>query len=258
MVTDKYYARREANAADFYIDDHAVLYGLIARSADETGPGGLDAVTPAIVRYCGERGLRAAVRCLADGRDLTVRNYILYGEWADTRGLCRAGASSFEPFYTTRVVLCPWCEAWKKHGLLKYGKIYCGHTDRSLVHGFNPELRIEMREILSWGADVCVYDWQGFRFSLEDEADLARERASVAPRVTRDFLYHCGHLLRTFREELCLRLGLVRSREIVSKSLDAYGEIFGQKKVSVLEDESRMDFMRDLQEGKADLFHLLP
>ncbi|MDR1020475.1 MAG: L-2-amino-thiazoline-4-carboxylic acid hydrolase [Synergistaceae bacterium] len=246
MATDKHCAERAAAAAGFYIDDHAVLYGLIARSAEGTDPGGLAAVTPAIVRYCGERGLRAAARCLADGKDLTVRSYILYGEWADTRGWCRAGASSFEPCYTTRVVLCPWCEAWKKHGLLKYGEIYCEHTDRSLVRGFSPELRIEMGDILSRGGDVCAYNWLGFRFSPEGEAELARERAAIAPRVTRDFLYHCGHLLRTFREELCARLGLAKGREAVSKSLGAYGEIFGQNKARAIEKESRTDFMRDL------------
>ncbi|MDR1516010.1 MAG: L-2-amino-thiazoline-4-carboxylic acid hydrolase [Synergistaceae bacterium] len=247
MAADTLCADRESIADLFYIDDHALLYGLIAMSAEDVrGAEGLGAITRAVIRYCGERGLRAAGRCLADGAELTVRSYILYGEWADTRGWCRAGASSFEPFYTTRVVLCPWCEAWKKHGLLKYGKIYCGHADRSLVHGFNPELRIEMGEILSCGGNVCEYGWSGFRFSPEDEEALSRGRAEIAPRVTRDFLYHCGHLLRTFREEIFLQFGLVQGRAIISKSLDLYGEIFGRKKTIAIEEESRIDFMRDI------------
>jgi hypothetical protein len=245
---DKICDGRDAIAGDFYIDDHAVLYGLIARSAEEVcGEEGLAVTASAIVRYCKERGLRAASRCLSDGRELTVRNYILYGEWADTKGWCRAGMSSFEPFYVTRVTLCPWCEMWKKHGLLKYGKIYCEHADRSLVHGFNPELRIEMGEILSWGGNICVYNWIGFRFSPEDEAGLAQERAGIARRVAKDFLYHCGHLLRAFREELFIGLGLVKGREILSKSLGAYRDIFGQKKALAVEEESGRDFQRDLR-----------
>jgi hypothetical protein len=247
MAFPRFRAERESIAADFYIDDHAVLYGLIARSAEDAcGAEGLDAITPAVIRYCGERGLRAAGRCLADGKELTVRSYILYGEWIDTKGWCRADASSFEPFYTTRVAFCPWCGAWGKYDLLKYGKIYCEHADRSLVHGFNPKLRIEMGEILSFGGSVCEYGWPGFRFSLEEEADLSRERAAIAPRVTGDFLYHCAHLLRTFRLELSLQLGLVQGRAIISKSLDLYGEIFGHEKIVAIEEESRIDFTHDI------------
>jgi hypothetical protein len=229
---------------NFYIDDHAVLFALIAKNTEKIcGDERLAAViVPPIIRYCRERGLRAAARCLADGGELTFRNYMLYGEWADTRDWCRAGEPSFDPFYTSRVALCPWCEVWKKHGLLKYGKIYCEHTDRSLLHGFNPELRIEMGEILSHGGELCEYNWVGFRFSPEEEAELARERVSVIPHVTKDFLYHCGHVLSTFRRELYAELGLVDGRAIISGSLAEYAKIFGDNKTLAIKEESRLDF----------------
>lgn len=47
---------REAIAKQFYIDDHAVIYGLLARAADQLyGERGMKASARATVLYASER-----------------------------------------------------------------------------------------------------------------------------------------------------------------------------------------------------------
>lgn len=227
----------------FYIDDHATLFALIAREAVTRfrGDGGA-AIRRAVAAYCMERGSRMAARCVADGEELTMRNYILYGEWDDPRGESRSEAAAFEPNYRTNVVVCGWREAWHRRGLLEYGKIYCEHADHYLVRGFNPELELRMGKILSQGGDVCEFDWMGCDF--RDATEIARRRREKISRgVVRDFLYHCGHLLSTARRELIFEMGFRRGEEVISSALSEYRKIFGALKKNILIGETRQNFL---------------
>ncbi|MDR1917285.1 MAG: L-2-amino-thiazoline-4-carboxylic acid hydrolase [Synergistaceae bacterium] len=237
---------REDLSRKFYIDDHAALFGYIAKSADENcGEEGLAVVRRGIAAYGRERGLRAAMRCIADGNELTMMNYIVYGEWADPRGWSRSEVASLNPVYRTNMTVCAWCEAWKKYGLIEYGKIYCDNADENLVHGFNPELRLEMGTIMSHGANVCEFIWNGAALKDDDEAaEMSRRRAGLIPRATKDFLYHCGHVLSTFRREILLELGLVEGAQIVRRAMTLYGEQFGRDKAEIIEAESELNFLK--------------
>ena len=127
-------------ASAFYIDDHALLYALAARAAEQRmGEPGRRAAEEAVVIYGRERGARCALRCLADGQPLTMENYLLYGEWVDDRGWSKGGVEAFSPVYRTRTTTCGWCESWRRTDLLDYGKGYCTFIDKNLVFGFNPD-----------------------------------------------------------------------------------------------------------------------
>ena len=72
---------REKIAPEFYIDDHALIYGLLGKYADELyGEAGMAALEKGTILYARERGIRMAKRCLADGNPLNMRTYLLYGE----------------------------------------------------------------------------------------------------------------------------------------------------------------------------------
>jgi hypothetical protein len=229
---------------DYYIDDHAVLYGLMAESAYRMlGQAALKTIVVAIKRYCGERGLRSAMRCVADGRELTVRNYILYGEWADTKGWSKHGEPSYSPHYSTRVDVCPWSVAWDRSNLLKYGKIYCQYADKSLVRGFNQKLRIDMGRIITHGGKYCEFNWPACRMTPKENASLPAERVEMIPRVTKGFLYHCAHLLSTFRREFYLEFNLPAGQEIIDRALCWYGETHNPDKAEEIKEESRRNFL---------------
>ena len=233
---------RTAISEQFYIEDHAVLFALIAKEAAERFSGeGEAAIKRAISAYCMERGARAAMRCSADGGPLSMENYILYGEWDDPRGESKSEVAAFEPNYKTNVVICGWCEAWKKYGLLEWGKVYCDHADYWLVRGFNPQLKLEMGKILSRSEGCCEFNWLGCKF--RDASEVSRRRREKIPRVTKDFLYHCGHLLAAFRREIVFELGLVKGEEIMSNALAEYKRLFGVLKKNTLLEETDQNFL---------------
>lgn len=237
---------RNSTDERFYIDDHALLYAYTAQSADElAGEQGLEATIKAIVAYSRERGLRAAARCVLDGEPLSGKNYILYGEWFDPRAWAKSKITATTPYYKTTTTLCPWCDIWKESGLLKYGKLYCDWVDMNLLRGFNPDLRLEMPGIISHGAAGCEFEWLDCVFESEEEAaSMESRRAELIPRVTKDFLYHCGHLLSAFRRELYLELGLLKGKAIIEAAVAKYEDRFGSDKAQEVVKESFQDFLK--------------
>jgi hypothetical protein len=181
---------------------------------------------------------------VADGCELSMKNYILYGEWSDPRGWSKTEVVSTSPGYKTRVTSCAWCDAWTEYGLIEYGKVYCEWIDRNLVHGFNPALELGVGGAISHGNGACEFDWIGCSLETEEDiSDMARRRAELAPRVTRDFLYHCGHVLHTFRRELSLELGLIKGGRIIAGALDEYADNFGRLKAEAVVREAAQDFL---------------
>ncbi len=230
---------------NFYIDDHAVLFAYLAKGAIETfGIRGRETVVRGIAAYARERGIRMAMRCMADGEPLSVKNYVLYGEWADVRGWSKSEVVATSPDYRTRVTRCGWCEVWKKYDLLEYGAIYCDWADENLVFGFNPELTLRMGRVMSRTGEPCAFDWVGCAFEREAEADaMASRRAELVPRVTKDFLYHTAHLLAAFRHTFLLAFGPVAGCELTGGALGRYAELFGEEKLSPLVEKSRKNFL---------------
>ena len=125
---------REKIAPEFYIEDHALIYGLLGKYAEEArGEAGLDALAKGTILYSRERGIRMAKRALADGRELNMQTYLLYGEWADTRKMTSIQVSGIVPDFLNTVPQCAWNDSWLKYGLGKYGAVYCTHCDKNLV-----------------------------------------------------------------------------------------------------------------------------
>jgi hypothetical protein len=235
---------RSTFADAFYIDDHAVLFALLIRQAGLLGKEGEDAAVKGIVLYGKERGLRMAMRCMADGRPLTLRNYLNYGEWVDDRGWSDFRPAGLQPF-VLEAVRCGWCESWKKYELEQSGRIFCQWIDPSLVSGFNPQAEFDMGGTLSQGEERCRFFFHGASFA--DEEDLKRdvaERAAARPRRVKDFLYQTGHVLSAMRRNFLLELGLIRGRQVVEAALADYAAIFGQEKTAILIRESGQDYLK--------------
>jgi hypothetical protein len=233
---------RDEAAKKFYIEDHAVLAALFVKFAMEKyADSGKKAVLRAIAAYGRERGLRAAMRCRDRGEDLSMKNYILYGEWDDPRGMSKSKITALSPDYATCVTACGWCEAWSERGLLEYGRVYCDNVDANLVYGFNPELKLVMGKMLSHGDEGCEFFWAGCGFN--DASEISRERHEKIPYATKDFLYHCGHLASAFRREVLLELGLIKGSEIISSALGEYERIFGAEKRGAIAAEAARNFL---------------
>lgn len=229
----------------FYIDDHAVLFANIVKAARGIcGEKAENTLIKSVKTYGRERGQRMALRCLADGRELTCKNFILYGEWEDPEGWSKSEPVATEPNYKTNMTTCGWYDTWQKYGLLEYGKLYCEWVDENLVHGFNPELTLKMESVMSHTGKACEFNWVSCHVSGEAEiAEMAQKRQELIPFVTKDFLFHCAHLLSTFQRMLCLEFGLHKGLEVMKEALSGYTDIMGEEKMQSLVCESRQNFM---------------
>lgn len=237
---------REKIAPEFGIEDHAVIFALMAKYAEkECGQEGLDTVAHSVVRYAKERGLRMAMRAQADGEELTMNNYMVYGEWTDLKKEGKAVIVSITPEYKTNSLACGWCNAWKKHDLMEYGKIYCTWIDKNLVKGFNPENELGIASNLSFGDDCCAFHWKGAKFANEEEFKQNREKkAATAHKALRDFLYHTGHIFGTMCREFYCDFGLLKAQLVIKEALAEYEEKFGKEKTEALICESQQDFLK--------------
>jgi len=235
---------RSIMAENFYIDDHALIYGLMGKYAEALcGEAGMDALAKGTVQYAKERGLRMAKRCLADGRELSMQSYLLYAEWADTRGWTGIEVSGIVPKFLNHVEKCAWHIAWKQYDLMRYGAVYCTWVDKNLVKGFNPENEVVIDSVLTHGAPSCEFDWLGADFASEQEFyDLMALKASMAERNVKDFLYHSAHILSALRRIFYVELGVAATEEICTKALAEYESFMGKEKRAALIEEAKLDF----------------
>ena len=236
---------REKIAPEFYIEDHALIYGLLGKYAEEAhGEAGLDALARGTILYSRERGIRMAKRALADGRELNMQTYLLYGEWADTRKKTSIQVSGIVPDFLNTVPQCAWNDSWLKYGLGKYGAVYCTHCDKNLVHGFSPAETVEISSVLTHGHPSCEFNWIGANFRTEQEFyDLMKLKGEISHYTMKDFLYHSGHVLSALRRAFYLELGVPETESICRKALEEFRHIMGGEKCDALEAEAELDFL---------------
>lgn len=237
---------REKMAKEFYIDDHAVLFALFAKYADElAGEIGLEVAGETVTLFGRERGMRCAMRCLKDGEELTVENYTVYGEWVDDKGWSKNIVETIEPSFKTNMTVCGWSESWKKYGLEKYAPIYCSNIDVSLAYGFNPENKFSLDTSISFGDSHCTFHWVDHALESDEQLKaMFEKRSKIVDRVVKDFLYQCGHVLNAFRRTMLYEFGALKGNEIIDRAMAEYTKLFGKDKAELLVEESYQDFLK--------------
>jgi len=215
------------------IEHHAVLFALFAKYTIEGfEEKGKEIIYTGIENYGQERGKRMAERASANGDALNFVNSQAYGEWVSEKGQMEFGIVSMEPEYISNVTKCEWCESWKKHNLLDYGKYYCINIDSAVFNGFNEKFHMEATSNLSFGADHCEFHW-GNPINQEDVIELSKKKAELGNSCIRDFNFHTAHLLHSMSATLKNELG-EDGKVIIEKALEKYVEIFGEQYLTVL------------------------
>lgn len=217
------------------IEHHATFFALLAKSAITIcGEEGKEAILNGMTRYGNERGARMAANALKNGDEISVFSNQLYGEWEpeeDDHMDC--GFLRNEPTLQTYVNRCPWCEAWKKHDLLDYGKYYCVNVDKAVFQGFHPNFVCTPTTTqLSWGGKRCEFDWQ-FPLTDEEMAELSKRQEEIGSDFTKDFNFHTAHLYHAISKTLEETLG-DKGKEAVNEAIEAYIELFGQEYFDIL------------------------
>ena len=226
------------------MDDHAMLFAYLVKNAEEVcGERGKEASIKGTILYGKERGLRMAMRCSADGRPLSPRNYLIYGEWFDDRKWSETEPGGLSPFILN-FNRCGWSDTWKKHGVEQYGAVYCDWVDEALVLGFNPENVLRIDTTRPRGGDICSFAFMGAEFDSADDVKKDGEiKAAIRSKSVKDFLYHTGHLLSAMRRSYLLELGLPKTKRIVRAALAEYAALFSEEKADAIVAESKQDFL---------------
>lgn len=226
----------EKKSASCKIEHHATLFALFAKHAVTLcGKKGEEVILSGMTVYGRERGARMAANALARGDRLTTMTNQAYGEWKpDYDGQMEFGQLRTEPTLQTYIAKCAWCDAWKKHDLLEYGKLYCVNVDNAVYQGFRPDfVCTPTATALSWGGKRCEFDW-GHPVSPEEAEELVRKKKELGTSCMKDFNFHTAHLKYTISRTLEEELG-EEGKHAVELALKDYVDLFGQEYLDVLE-----------------------
>ena len=219
---------------EFTATDHALLFAWLARSAllrvgDEQG---VALVREAVRRYGAQRGRRMALRAQANGQPLTMASYLGLREWQASDDDLVQESRSQGPHLLAEVRRCALHQAWETHDLMPFGRLYCLDIDEALVHGFNPELRLDVRSTLTGGDEGCEFVFH----------DVDRAPAP-AGRVVMPWEYHLGHLFKAVSEIFVEKLG-AQGQEVADEALAEFAAHYGHKAAQVISAYRGTDFDR--------------
>ncbi len=211
------------------IEHHAVMFALLSKNIiEQYDEKGKEAILKAMTKYGNERGARMAQNALKNGDELTVMTSQAYGEWKpDYEGQMVFGRLRSKPTLRTFISKCAWCEAWKKHDLLTYGKYYCVNVDNAVFQGFRSDFVCSpVSDSLSFGGERCDFDW-GEPLSDQDLVNLDIKKKELGTTCMKDFNFHTAHLLQSISQTLLDVLG-EKAQVAVDKSIEQFGDKFGK------------------------------
>jgi hypothetical protein len=205
-----------------------IARAVIARAGAEKGEA---VMRQAVRRYGEERGQRMALRAEADGEQLSMANYLAYGEWsADPEEIEQVMVEEGAVVRMT-VHKCPWHAAWTENDLMTYGRLYCLEIDEALVRGFNPALKLDVNATQTNEGKPC-------EFVFHELEDKGPRRGRVMP-----WAYHVGHLYKTVGDVVVEELEAAGG-EAVSEALTAFAERYGEEAAQVVLRYEDVDFGR--------------
>jgi hypothetical protein len=232
------------NRTGFSEQHHALLFALIAKEIVEQArkDAGEAVLRVAVRRYGKQRGRRMAMRALANGDDLSMTSFLIYGEWRSGTGLGKHDQTVLGSDVRMVVPRCPWTLTWMEASLSEYGRLYCLEIDKALVHGFNPHLLIDVNKTQTNDGEPCDFLFHQAALLSGDTLAYIRDKSAVlASKTVMPWDYHCGHLYKTFYEIITQELGDA-SQEAVRAALDEFAARFGEEAAQVVLAYQETDF----------------
>ncbi len=221
---------------------HAILFGFIAKEIiSYCGQVGINALKQAVRRYGKERGQRMAQRVICHGDELSMENFLAYGEWIPGSELMVSNVVKTTPNLITHVQRCPWVDAWKQENLLKFGKIYCTEIDEALVEGFNSDLTLKIHSTLSFGDKFCEFEYCNVALTPTIQQYVDEKKAQLGKSRIKSWEYHSAHLYYTLLNDLQNECG-EDGKTAVIHALTRFGKKYGQYFRHTLLSYNHIDF----------------
>ncbi len=229
--------------AELKIENQAMMFAFLSRAAIQAkGKEGREAIQNGMIRYGRERGARMAARARANGDPVELWTNQAYGEWRpDFPGQMDFGMIRNEPTYQTYIAKCAWCDAWRKNGILEYGREYCVNVDAAVYEGFGcGAVCTPLTPSMSWGGERCDFDW-GKPLSEDELKMVAEKKAELGTSAMRDFDFHTAHIFCTVSDEICKAFP-EDAKGIIDRAVADYIELFGQEAYDCLLEFSPDEF----------------
>lgn len=197
----------------------------------------------AVRRYGEQRGRRMALRAQSDGKELTMLNYLIYGEWSLTASeMTQRMEQNNHNNMRMLVERCPWQAAWMEEGLIEYGRLYCQEIDLALVRGFNPQLNLDVLKTQPNDRQPCELIFHGAPLTVSNSFTLmVGQKFNPGKRIILPWEYHVGHLYKAFSELLTAELGQT-GREAAEAALVDFSTRFGVESTQIVKDYQQSDF----------------
>jgi hypothetical protein len=234
-----------APPAGFTAAHHALLFawiarGVLQRAGEERGS---EIVRSAVRRYGQQRGRRMALRARANGHPLDMLSFLVYGELQVGPGETEQIVLANAPDLVTRVQRCPWNTAWREHGVLEPGRLYCQEIDSALIRGFNPDLRITVGKTQSNDGEPCEFIFHEARLGgLNKLRHLAGKSIWPGKRARLPWEYHAGNLCKTATEAISQALGPAEGRSVQQAALEEFAASFGTAAAEIVRGHEATDF----------------
>jgi hypothetical protein len=224
---------------------HALLMAWISRQVfQRVGPvKGQFLIRKAIRHYGEERGHRMAQRARAHGKELSMLNYMIFGEWSAAPGEVEQHLEQ-NNHHNMRMVIehCPWNAAWMEHDLIEYGRLYCQEIDTALLRGFNPELHVDVVKTQTNDHQPCDFIFHGAPLNLTNTlAMMIGKRLNPGKRFIFPWEYHVGHLYKAMSDVLVAEMGLA-GHEAAEAALGEFAEHFGDEAARLVRNHLQTDF----------------
>ena len=119
------------------------------------GEEGKEIIIKAVKKFGERRGKEIAEIVKTLGKELTLKNFFIYSTFdggQTTKYKVKVVDGNIE-LIIRECVFCDGCNDWDQ---LEYGQIYCDYIDEAILHGYNPDLKIEVPSMLTHGDKRCI------------------------------------------------------------------------------------------------------
>lgn len=220
---------------------HAMLFAFMAKEAIDTfGEKGKKAVSAGVNRYGEQRGHRMALRTLADGNELNVENYLVYGEWEAFPGQMDLRFPTYSPEVRMQNYRCPWYTEWSKRGLEKYGRYYCRDVDAALARGYNG-MKLNLLANRMIGDECCDFTFQNCQIAPERMEAFRAKCAKIGKKAKMPWEYHVGHIYKTMKEAIISAFG-AEGEAVVAQALESYRMEYGDEAKALVLQYADIDY----------------
>ena len=142
----------------------AQLFSTMAKHVlQRLGPEeGEKLIRAAVEEFGRERGRRIAENVRAQGKPLSLRNWLIYTDISPEN--FKARPSFPEGDLEACVGACTFINGARAWGMVDFARLYCKYVDYAILAGYNPDVTLVLRDRHATGRDECV-----FRYIMKEE-----------------------------------------------------------------------------------------